>query len=1171
MKALLKKTYYEEFTLTFCGHYSAGKSSLINHLLKTDTLPSSPIPTTANIIRLRKGEKLARIHTPFGNTILYENVDNIKELQNLCKNNKDVKEMEISLPTIKLPYSVIVIDTPGIDSTDQAHFLSADSSIHLSDIIFYVVDYNHVQSEVNVAFLKKLKENGKDFILIINQMDKHKEEELSLLAFKQSVKASFSSFGIKPAHLFFISVKEKDLPFNELQELQTYIEATIKKKDHLLPVTTEQSFSKIQKDHLQFMNEKRKEQLAKVNEILKNGGNKEWKVLEQEKQIFQSEVDSIWNVFFQQTDSWENSIASLIKNAYLMPYQNRELAKDYVASEQKDFKIGFFSTKQKVEKEKEKRLDDFSKQLMKYTQLQIISPLIQFFEKNKAKNEGVNMMVMEKIENYPMPINRNNLHQFVNKHAILSENYVLHFCGEVENYIKSKVKIEAFRWMEIMKQEHQHQTEQKLSETKKALRKSTLLVEAKQKQQQIMSDWQEWKKQLADISIDKDDHSIDFLSLIEEKAAQERVIPPLCIDKTMETDQVEIVGISADEKHFISENDIEKILVDLNNLSDLIKELSGFKQIASKMLKKINSIRTKEYKICLFGAFSAGKSSFANALINYPLLPVSPNPTTSTVNRIVPIDINNPHGTVKVYWKTEEEIRMELKEHLQLYQAEADSLSSSISIIQNIIQMQKEDFSSNHHYLQAFLSGYEENASFLGTTTVSNTRMLANYVAAEKNACFIKSIDVFFDCDLTRKGITLIDTPGGDSINSRHTAVSFDYIKEADCILYLSYYHHSFSKADEEFLSQLGRLKEAMETDKMFFIVNAMDLAESDAELIEVMQYLEQQLQKYGIRYPRISPVSSLYYKNNDYRTYLDQLKGKLAAFIQKEWMNITLVSLQNDGIEAISLLKKWLHASKNNKQEKEKEMKRLLAEKQVVLSNFQKEESVYLQKKMNKEIEEQLFYLQQRVFFRINDLVKEAFHPSILAGKNIKKERFIALQVFLQQISFEFEQELRAASLRLEIFYNKFRHTVYTEIKQKIASDNGDIILSWDEGRRIKVSFHAPFRTLDQTVFKSALHFYKNPRSFFEQNDRKFLTEELIKTLKHYSKEFIQKETTRLQSYFIENWKMHYKEDNDQFILQAEEYYEGKQALLVDSENIHLIETILAKVDQAGFLQGNG
>src|SRR5699024_854884 len=62
---------------------------------------------------------------------------------------------------------------------------------------------------------------------------------------------------------------------------------------------------------------------------------------------------------------------------------------------------------------------------------------------------------------------------------------------------------------------------------------------------------------------------------------------------------------------------------------------------------------------------------------------------------------------------------------------------------------------------------------------------------------------------------------------------------------------------DREFLIQLGRVKDVFSLDKMFFIINAADLASSDKELQMVTDYVRQNLITYGIREPRIYPVSS--------------------------------------------------------------------------------------------------------------------------------------------------------------------------------------------------------------------------------------------------------------------------------------------------------------------------
>ena len=52
--------------------------------------------------------------------------------------------------------------------------------------------------------------------------------------------------------------------------------------------------------------------------------------------------------------------------------------------------------------------------------------------------------------------------------------------------------------------------------------------------------------------------------------------------------------------------------------------------------------------------------------------------------------------------------------------------------------------------------------------------------------------------------------------------------------------------------------KDTFALDKMFFLINAADLAESEEELEMVKGYIADQLLQYGIRNPRLFAISSL-------------------------------------------------------------------------------------------------------------------------------------------------------------------------------------------------------------------------------------------------------------------------------------------------------------------------
>src|SRR5690606_2973837 len=160
-------------------------------------------------------------------------------------------------------------------------------------------------------------------------------------------------------------------------------------------------------------------------------------------------------------------------------------------------------------------------------------------------------------------------------------------------------------------------------------------------------------------------------------------------------------------------------------------------------------------------------------------------------------------------------------------------------------------------FLRAAAEGWADMAPLLGQTIQVDVAEFHGWVADESRACFVETVTLYVHNPLTVRGVSLVDTPGADSIHARHTGVAFHYLKEADAVLYVTYFNHAFSKADRAFLLQMGRVKSALELDNMFFLLNAADLAASPEELQQVMGHLRQELGALGIADPNLFPVSS--------------------------------------------------------------------------------------------------------------------------------------------------------------------------------------------------------------------------------------------------------------------------------------------------------------------------
>jgi GTPase SAR1 family protein len=580
----------------------------------------------------------------------------------------------------------------------------------------------------------------------------------------------------------------------------------------------------------------------------------------------------------------------------------------------------------------------------------------------------------------------------------------------------------------------------------------------------------------------------------------------------------------------------------LREAAHRLQSVPGFDRTVQQLQDKATRMESRTYTIALFGAFSAGKSSFANALLGERVLPVSPNPTTAAINRIVPPTNDHPHGTAVITFKTKEAMLEDVQRAFAAFDICVNDLQDAV-VKWEALQHQtdgQEGAQVHQSFLQAFVKGFKEHYPYLGNSKKVNREEFEQYVSREERSCFVESIDFYCHSPYAEKGITLVDTPGADSINARHTGVAFEYIKNADAIFYVTYYNHAFSKADREFLIQLGRVKDSFELDKMFFIVNAIDLAQSEDEQQAVIRYIREQLQSYGIRFPRIFGVSSLFALKEkqgepiEFDSGIRTFESSFQHFISNELMEITMKAAQAEYEKAINLLKKFI-ASHLADEETKKQAREQVENNRHTMTNLLRTTDLNMAwKSVEQEIEELVFYIKQRVFFRINDFFKEAFHPSILHSqvKDVKGALRQALNQFIGAIGYDLAQEMRATSLRAEKFMEKTIANKRQGLVNQLKEFNDDLffseieLFSWDTP-----TFESAFENVSEKSFNEALSLYKNPKSFFEKNEKQKMVEELTKVLEPLTKEYLHLQKKRLLDWY----KPLFNEKFEQMINQLE------------------------------------
>lgn len=1123
-----------EFTIAFCGHFSAGKSTMINQVLGENLLPSSPIPTSANLVTVKSGEDYAKVFFKREKPRLYTAPYDYELVKNYCKDGDQIHSIEISYSKSNLPENTIIMDTPGIDSADDAHRIATESAIHLADLVFYVMDYNHVQAELNFLFTKELTEAGKDVYLVINQIDKHREDEISFTEFQASTLASFASWGVKPARIFYTSMKKKDLLYNDFPELQRFIVEKVKKKDSSLVDSVFHSMKKITQDYLSEKEDKEREKLEFVREMLQSLSEEEQNAVSENFLRAKSEWEGSRTGLDEAKNSFDQEISKILNNAYLMPYETRALAEAYLEARQPEFKAGILFAKKKTEAERESRLDRFYQEIQAKTKSQLEWHIREYWLKFLKQMEIENSRLLEDIQAFTVSFPNGLLVNTVKQGAGLTGAYILQYCDDVVNEIKklareqmSSLKSFLFKELEESFKKRTARLEGKFKETERyflAYQKieaaETELQAEHQQIEELLKRSVHWTEDDYRQIFKENPEEVEVISSVGGlKKDNERINNVVRKGKKTLSASINTNQHSANRLHDVSEN--------LDLTANLIHDLPGFNKIANELAGKAKRLQHKGFTVALFGAFSAGKSSFANALIGKKVLPVSPNPTTAAINKIMPVTEANAHGTVLVKFKNAASMLEDVNHSLKMFGLQASSLMEAVKVIDRDLTSfrEAEGVKKTHFsFLQAFKKGSSTFVDCLGTVYETNLAEFSEFVANEEKSCFVESIELYYDCDLTKKGITLVDTPGADSINARHTGVAFDYIKNADAILFVTYYNHAFSKADREFLIQLGRVKESFQLDKMFFIINAIDLAEHEEEKETVIDYVEGQLLAYGIRNAYLFAVSSLEAlarkadRAADLKSGIPLFESAFYSFIEKDLTSMAVSTSEAELSRVSRMLEQLILSAEEDEASKQQQRLKIESEKIEVAHLLDGQSIGTLQASLISEAEELLYYVKQRVFYRFDDFFKESFNPSVIKedGRNIKRVLQEALDELLESIGFDFAQEMRATTVRLDRYIEKILMDFQTMIVRSLAEINHDLSFAPFEFKNAdQLSFKTAFQELDRRIFARALAYFKNLKSFFEKNEKKKMSEAIHEGLNEPADQFLKFQFERLKEYY--------------------------------------------------------
>ncbi|MBD0380512.1 dynamin family protein [Paenibacillus sedimenti] len=1187
---LLDKISDGRMNIAFCGHFSAGKSTLINQLCGHALLPSSPIPTSANIVSIRNGEPGAhvthRVKVKVGQGTdvgTRKHTIPLEELEAYAVNGTDIEAVEITYPIPFLGEYAALLDTPGIDSTDDAHHQSTESALHLADVVFYVMDYNHVQSEVNLAFTKKMKEWGKPLYLIVNMIDKHKEWELSFAQYQEGTKQAFLSWGIEPDGLLYVTMKEPSHPHNEYAKLRWLLRGLIERGEALRSVSLDASARYLAAEHGKWLAEQHEPQKAELMEQIRQDGDVQ-QVAEQ-ADVKQRELKGLRELPETLTAALRKEVGVIIENANITPALTRDQAHTYLESRKPGFKVGFFSRAAQTVAETQKRLQAFRDDLAEQVEAQLDWHLRDALKKAAQQHGLHDTALTAQIEALKVEVTPEWLASQVNPGAVFGGEYTLNYMKQVAADIKQQYRKQAFAVIDRLAaavRERSGQAADALAEELAALegrlsacRELQRLEDLEAAAQAELLQMASWRKPLPPALPDLQQFTAmeepatapqSGAGLVGDSVTCSPMHPRLHVTSMGTILQAAAtasaaagvtaapVEAAAAPSVFTSGEHVgrmERKAAALQAASSLIDGLPAMRSIARSMREKAERLRERTFTIALFGAFSAGKSSFANALIGERILPVSPNPTTAAINKIMPPQEGWPHGTAKVKMKSAEAIQQDVLYSLDILGVQAADMQSAL---QRISALSPADVTAKGKPHYSFLKAVEKGWALAGNNLGKELKITKDdfpgYVADESKSCFVEFIELYYSNPLTEQGIIFVDTPGADSINARHTGVAFNYIKNADAILFVTYYNHAFSQADREFLLQLGRVKDSFEMDKMFFIVNAADLASSTDELEGVVKHVETNLLQHGIRNPRIYPISS-YLAAEGKITGSDSLVAQSGIrpfeqdFVQFTFNELSDVAIHAANLElnrAVQTMQQWLERARTGEEQRKQQITQLHDAERSAQKLLQETEYTPELKEMKKEIQELLYYVKQRSMFRFGELFNFAFNPSTFReeARDPKQALQSAWAELLRMIAFDLSQEVLATTLRVENKINQISGNRVRRWEEQIAELIEDFECGTYEMHKFNTPEVSPQLEVTDVSVKVLQSFFKNAKQFFEGDGKSKLRTELENRVNAPVASFIEEQTGQLEQAYasqLEGWLSDLKE---QMLLQVNEHVRG-------------------------------
>ena len=181
LEQLAHRLACDKLEVAVFGRVNSGKSSLLNHLLKTAGLPAGVTPTTAIAVRIVYGK------APDGRVSFANAEPEIVDLDRLAEfaseqqnpgNSRHASSLTVQLPEPLLQAGIVFVDTPAVESVQAGLTAKARADLLQCDVGIVLVDASSTLTETEMELLETLRHGGAEVLVLLSKADVLDGQEL---------------------------------------------------------------------------------------------------------------------------------------------------------------------------------------------------------------------------------------------------------------------------------------------------------------------------------------------------------------------------------------------------------------------------------------------------------------------------------------------------------------------------------------------------------------------------------------------------------------------------------------------------------------------------------------------------------------------------------------------------------------------------------------------------------------------------------------------------------------------------------------------------------------------------------------------------------------------------------------------------------------------------------